>query len=114
MGWHGGTELPIQSDIIPMRVEIGYHVQSTDLPELGAPVMVRHFLGGTSNEKDQSVYWKSFVQKSRVESIHVPALPVACTLNTGGGTSRVSFRPAFGSRISHRTPGSLSSNLTVP
>lgn len=84
MGWHGGTELPIQSDIIPMRVEIGYHVQSTDLPELGAPVMVKHFPVGTSNEKGPSVYWKSFVQKNHVESSHFPALPVACTLITGG------------------------------
>lgn len=88
--------------------------RSTDLPELGAPVMVKHFPAGTSNEKGPSVYWKSFFQKNDVESSHFPALPVACTLITGGGTSRVSFRPAFGSRISHRTPGSLSSSLTVP
>lgn len=114
MGWYCGTELPIQSDIIPMQVEIGYYVQSTDLPEPDTQVMVRHFLGGTSNEKSPSVYWKSFFQKSRLEISHFPALPVSCTLITGGGTSRVSFRPAFGSRISHRTPGSLSSNLTVP
>lgn len=31
MGCHGGTELPIQSDIIQMRVGIGYYVQEHGL-----------------------------------------------------------------------------------
>lgn len=69
MGWYCGTELPIQSDIIPMQVEIGYYVQSTDLPEPDTPVMVRHFLGARRMKKAHLCIGKVFFRKAVWKSV---------------------------------------------